>query len=95
MSDEEEKVRDRLLVRLRKHFALRRSPRATMSAILMATGIAGCDAEIRTWLLTAVSLMAGGIVFQKIAPGAKSIGGVWRHYHPAPVPAVPQLEREG
>ena len=256
MSDEEEKVRERLLVRLRKHFAMRRSPRATMSVILMATGIVGffssvamlkCGlvqmalryplavlfawviflALVRAWaaresanfrmeehlgeaaladnsppltrsvlvrkggrrsandggwdwldwldfgdwfdgdgeggclagiavvivvalclgsllavagliggaemifaelfldavliaalskrlrrlkprwwvagvlrqtmwpvLLTAVSLMVAGIVFQKIVPEAKSIGGVWRHYHPAPEPDVPQLERE-
>ncbi len=45
-------------------------------------------------LLTAFSLTAGGIILQKIAPEAKSIGGVWRHYHPAPEPSVPQLERE-
>lgn len=46
MSDGEEQVRERLLVRLRKHFAIRRSPRATMSAILIATGFAGFVASI-------------------------------------------------
>ena len=46
MSEGEEQVRERLLVRLRKHFAVRRSPRATMSAILIATGFAGFVASI-------------------------------------------------
>ena len=45
-------------------------------------------------LLTACTLMAGGFLLHRLAPEAKSIGGVWRHYHPAPVPAAPQLECE-
>jgi len=45
-------------------------------------------------LLTALLLMVGGFLLQGLVPDAKSIGGVWRHYHPAPPPAVPQLERE-
>ncbi len=46
-------------------------------------------------LLTACTLMFAGVIMEKIVPDAKSIGGVWRHYHPAPVPAVPKLERGG
>ncbi len=45
-------------------------------------------------LLTACTLMFAGVFLKGIVPEAKSIGGVWRHYHPAPMPAVPQLERE-
>ena len=45
-------------------------------------------------LLTACTLMAVGFMLQGLAPDAKSIGGVWRHYHPLPIPAIPQLERE-
>ena len=45
-------------------------------------------------LLTACTLMAAGFLLQRLVPDAKSIGAVWRHYHPALVPAGPQLERE-
>ena len=45
-------------------------------------------------LLTACTLMLAGVFMEKIVPGAKSIGGVWRTYHPSLTPVVPQLERE-
>ena len=41
MSAGDDGTRTRLLVRLQRHFANRRSPRATMSVILMITGAAG------------------------------------------------------
>ena len=41
MSAGDEGTRTRLLVRLQRHFATRRSPRAMMSVILMITGAAG------------------------------------------------------
>lgn len=37
---------------------------------------------------TALLLAALGLVFASIAPGARSVGGVWLHFHPVP------LERE-
>ena len=46
MSAGDEGTRTRLLVRLRRHFATRRSPRATMSVILMITGAAGFGASV-------------------------------------------------
>ena len=61
------------------------------------------DPEQRWWLVGAVRhtagpvavtvlvLMLAGAVLQALAPRAKSLGEVWRHYHP---PELPLLERE-
>ncbi|HEX8311883.1 MAG TPA: hypothetical protein VF614_11230 [Chthoniobacteraceae bacterium] len=42
-----------------------------------------------TWvpiLITALCLLTAGLTMQALVPGAKSVGGVWRHYHPVPAP---------
>jgi hypothetical protein len=37
-------------------------------------------------LITALCLLTAGFILQALVPEAKSIGGVWRHYHPLPAP---------
>jgi hypothetical protein len=37
-------------------------------------------------LITAICLLAAGLIMQALVPEAKSVGGVWRHYHPVPAP---------
>jgi hypothetical protein len=54
MSAAEDRERQRMLTRLRTHFARRRSPRATITVILLATGTAG--------FVASVLLLKGGVL---------------------------------